>query len=154
MERRLRRKCSPPWNAGSLTGGRAEGVYTVQSSGVQANVHLDFSTSRDHPIIVANASTSIIAVGGQIGYIYDPKYHTSDGSVNAYGALRGINISNDNGDSVADFGVQAYYGAGAEVGVRVNLSKLYEEIFHKREDTNKKEDIKRRVNEITDKRRN
>ena len=50
--------------------------------------------------------------------------------------------------------VQAYYGAGAEVGVRVNLSKLYEEIFHKREDTNKKEDIKRRVNEITDKRRN
>ena len=52
------------------------------------------------------------------------------------------------------FGVKAYYGAGAEVGVRVYLSKLYEEIFHEREDTNKKEDIKRRVNEITDKRRN
>ena len=154
MERRLRRNGSPPWNAGSLTGGRAEGVYTVQSSGVQANVHLDFSTSRDHPVIVANASTSIIAVGGQIGYIYDPKYHTSDGSVNAYGALRGINIGDNSGDSVADFGVQAYYGAGAEVGVRVNLSKLYEEIFHEREDTNKKEDIKKRVNEIIDKRRN
>ena len=140
---------------GGIGVGYGIGIGSAKaSSGVQANVHLDFSTSRDHPIIVANASTSIIAVGGQIGYIYDPKYHTSDGSVNAYGALRGINISNDNGDSVADFGVQAYYGAGAEVGVRVNLSKLYEEIFHEREDTNKKEDIKRRVNEITDKRRN
>ena len=140
---------------GGIGVGYGIGIGSAKaSSGVQANVHLDFSTSRDHPVIVANASTSIIAVGGQIGYIYDPKYHTSDGSVNAYGALRGINISNDNGDSVADFGVQAYYGAGAEVGVRVNLSKLYEEIFHEREDTNKKEDIKRRVNEITDKRRN
>ena len=140
---------------GGIGVGYGIGIGSAKaSSGVQANVHLDFSTSRDHPVIVANASTSIIAVGGQIGYIYDPKYHTSDGSVNAYGALRGINISNDNGDSVADFGVQAYYGVGAEVGVRINLSKLYEEIFHEREDTNKKEDIKRRVNEITDKRRN
>lgn len=154
MERRLHRKDSHPWNAGSLTGDRAEGAYTVQSSGTQANVHLDFSTSGDHPVIVAYVSTSIIAVGGQIGYIYEPKYHTSDGSVNVYGALRGINIGDNSGDSVADFGVKAYYGAGAEVGVRVNLSKLYEEIFHEREDTNKKEDIKRRVNEITDKRRN
>ena len=154
MERRLHRKDSHPWNAGSLTGDRAEGAYTVQSSGTQANVHLDFSTSRDHPVIVANVSTSIIAVGGQIGYIYEPKYHTSDGNVNVYGALRGINIGDNSGDSVADFGVQAYYGAGAEEGVRLNLSKLYEEIFHEREDTNKKEDIKKRVNEIIDKRRN
>ena len=117
MERRLHRKDSHPWNAGSLTGDRAEGAYTVQSSGTQANVHLDFSTSRDHPVIVANVSTSIIAVGGQIGYIYEPKYHTSDGNVNVYGALRGINIGDNSGDSVADFGVQAYYGAGAEVGL-------------------------------------
>ena len=65
-----------------------------------------------------------------------------------------LNIGDNSGDSAADFGVQAYYGAGAEVGVRVNLSKLYEEIFHEREDTNKKEDIKKRVNEIIDKRRN
>ena len=58
-----------PWNAGSLTGGRAEGVYTVQSSGVQANVHLDFSTSRDHPVNCSNVSTSIIAVGGHRIYL-------------------------------------------------------------------------------------
>ena len=61
---------------GALTGDRAEGAYTVQSSGTQANVHLDFSTSGDHPVIVAYVSTSTIAVGGQIGYIYEPKYHT------------------------------------------------------------------------------
>ena len=36
----------------------------------------------------------------------------------------------DNGDSVADFGVQAYYGAGAEVGVRaVSYTHLIIAVF-------------------------
>ena len=82
-------------------------------------------------------------------FIQQVKKRNNDNSLTVDN-LRGINISNDNGDSVADFGVQAYYGAGAEVGVRVNLSKLYEEIFHKREDTNKKEDIKRCVCNLID----
>ena len=50
---------------GGIGVGYGIGIGSAKaSSGVQANVHLDFSTSRDHPIIVANASTSIIAVGG------------------------------------------------------------------------------------------
>ena len=50
--------------------------------------------------------------------------------------------------------MQNVYKSKEEYKVVYINQELYEEIFHEREDTNKKEDIKKRVNEIIDKRRN